>query len=211
MGIIHRNRLNAAGTVLVMLALVLPAAYANINLEWRPLEQTVNVGDPVGVGLYAVSDSTADQLFNSVQVILAWEPSYLQLIGVDQSGSIGLFTSAFTAGDSFGLNETNPPTDGDGMWFGFVSPGQTRPATPAGSLLTTIMFQALAETPSSLVDMLDTVQNGEHPAAFTKVIQGTDDVVGTLSISASVEIVVPEPSGLFLFGAVALTLANRRR
>ena len=32
-------------------------AGALVNLQWRPAEQTVTVGEPVVMGLYAVSDS----------------------------------------------------------------------------------------------------------------------------------------------------------
>ncbi|MCK4340940.1 MAG: PEP-CTERM sorting domain-containing protein [Phycisphaerae bacterium] len=189
------------------------SAVANIDLEWRPLDQTVEVGQPVGIGLYAASDSDEDQTFNSMQVIMEWDSAFLQLDGTDPTGGVGLATSAFTANDSWGFNETNPPADGDGLWFGFapiVWPPEELPATPEGSLLTTIMFTALDVTPSTLVNMLVTAQKPGHPVCYTQIWSGTSNVVGQLGGAADVTI-IPEPAGLALFAAGVLTLGVRRR
>jgi len=156
----------AAHVGLLWILLAAPALAGTINLEWRPMFQTVNVGDPVGVGLYAVSGTGVDEPFNSAQVIMTWDTSFLLLTGVDQTAAVlqpPNDTSAFLPGDSFGFNESNPPADGDGIWFGFVSTGQTRDATVAGSLLTTIMFDALAETPGTPVSMLYNAQKPGRP------------------------------------------------
>ena len=188
-------------------------ALADIDLEWRPLSQTVNVNDAVGIGLYAVSDSEEDQLFNSVQVIITWDPVYLELIGTDLTGGIGLDSAAFTAGDSFGFNESNPPTDGDGICFGFAPiafPPVQLPATQAGSLLATIVFDALVETPSTLVNMLASGLKPGLPLAETMVMSGTYDVFGNPGVPASVTI-VPEPASLVFLVLGALALSTRRR
>jgi hypothetical protein len=183
------SRARKAVGLTCVLALAAVSASAAINLEWRPLSQTANLGDPVGVGLYAVSDSNQGQVFNSAQVIMTWDPAYLLLTGVDQTGSVGLMVSAFTPNDSFGFNESNPPTDGDGIWFGFVQFGETRTATPQGSLLTTVMFNALALTPGTPVTMHEDGQKPSRPPAETWVISGTYNVLGTLSGPAIVQIV----------------------
>ena len=133
------------------------ASAGTINLEWRPSAQSVYIGDPVGVGLFAVSGTGQYEPFNSAQVIVTWDPGYLQLTGVDQTGAVLVppeDSSSFVAGDAFGFNESNPPTDGDGIWFGFVSLGENRFATPTGALLTTLLFDAAAETPGTAVSML---------------------------------------------------------
>jgi hypothetical protein len=209
--LIRQGRRTAIVTAaIVILAGAVPAAMASILLEWRPVVQTVNVGNPVGVGLYAVSDSSEDQFFDNVQVVIAWENEFLQLTGVDPTGSIGLATSAFTPGDPYGLNEAEPPADGNGIWFGIAASGQTLPATPAGSLLTTVMFQALIETPSALVDMLPDAQSGELPIAYTEVNLSTESVLGTLGTTSSITIVTPEPTSLALLGLAALAAFRRR-
>jgi len=201
----------AAHVGLLWILLAAPALAGTINLEWRPMFQTVNVGDPVGVGLYAVSGTGVDEPFNSAQVIMTWDTSFLLLTGVDQTAAVlqpPNDTSAFLPGDSFGFNESNPPADGDGIWFGFVSTGQTRDATVAGSLLTTIMFDALAETPGTPVSMLYNAQKPGRPMAYSKVIQGTYNVLGTMSDPAIVEI-VPEPVSFVLVLAGALIVRRR--
>ncbi len=179
-----------------------------VNLEWRPLDQTVNLGDAVGVGLYAVGADNMDVEFNSAQVIMTWDPTYLQLTGVDNTGAIELDVSAFTPGDSFGFNEANPPADGDGIWFGLASLGETVTATPDGTLLTTMMFDALMETECTYVEMLASGQKPDRPVAYTKVIQGTYNIVGDLSAPACVTI-VPEPTSFALLGLAALLLRRR--
>ncbi len=165
-------------------------AQGEINLEFRPANQVVSVGDPVNVGLYAVSDSDSDQPLLSVQVIFSWDVNFLQLLGLDQTGAVGLAGSFFPAGDPFGLNEEIPPQDGDGLYIAFAPPGSPVAATPAGTLLTTFQFLALDETAGTPVDIL---ASGGDPAGQTVVSDSTGDVTGTLS-GAIVEILVATPN-----------------
>lgn len=187
------------------LLLTVPVALGDIDLEWRPLTQTVAVGDPVGIGIYAVSDNGDNQNWSSVQTIITWDPTYLLLTGSTDT----LWTSSFLEGDSFGLNESSPPADGDGLWAGYVFPGNSLPATPAGNLVTTITFQALTETPSTLVEILPSIQLPSYPTCYTKVISGTQNVVGEIGVPASVTI-IPEPTGLVLLALGALLVIGRR-
>ena len=193
--------------LLVTLLLAAPA-HADIDLEWRPLTPTVAVGETAGLGLYAVSDSGENQLFSAVQVIMTWEIDYLRLTGTDETGGVGLFSSGFPLYDAFGLNEASPPADGDALWVGLAAPGSTLPAAPEGSLLTTILFEALAATPGTPVEMQP---SGGNPVGYTRVIGEVPglDVLGTIGDPALVQI-VPEPgaASLLLLGSLALT---RRR
>ena len=194
---------------LAAMAFLVSYAAADIDLEWRPLSQTVDVGDPVDIGLYAVSDSTEPQSFSSTQIILAWDPMYLELTGNDTTGALPLLSSSFMPGDSFGINEAEPPADGDGMWVGLAPFGQELAATPEGSLLTTITFTALLETPGTWVTLLDSAQYPPLPTGYTRMLnlQG-DNVLGSLGTPAQV-IIVPEPSTLLL-GAFAIVMVWRR-
>jgi len=195
------RRVRIAGTMawLYVVASSASPLTANINLEWRPLTQTVDVGDPVGIGLYGVSDSTQDQGFSSAQVIMEWDPIYMLCTGNSTAGAVDLMGSSFLPGDSFGINESNPPTDGDGMWVGMVTFGQERFATPQGTLLTTITFTALAQTPGCLLSMLaDSADHPHppHPVGHTKVLNlQNQNVLGNLGGSATIT-VVPEPGML---------------
>ncbi len=106
-------------------------ALANINLEFRPPSQTVLIGDTVPIGLYAVSDDETDQLLMSAQVIIAWDPSLLQLLGIDDTGAVPLQSSEFPANDPFNLNEVVPPKDGDGLYVALAPLGDARAASVA--------------------------------------------------------------------------------
>ena len=187
-----RNRWRGAAILCLVLAVIAiaggSAAEAAINIEFRPASQAVVVGDTVNVGLYVVSDSDEDQLLAAAQVILGWDPQFLQLLGNDDTGAVPLLSSGFPANDPFNLNEQVPPQDGDGLYVAFAPLGQPVAATPKGTLLTTFQFLALAETPKTPVDILET---GGDPQGETIVFDGTIpnlDVTGTLT-GAVVQIV----------------------
>jgi hypothetical protein len=205
---LNRNQISTLAVAVAVL--FSSSAVASIDLEWRPLAQTVNVGDPVGIELYAVSDSSESQWFSSTQVIIGWDPAYLELTGNDITGALPLFSSSFLPGDSFGINEADPPADGDGMWVGLAPFGQELAATPEGSLLTTITFNALAETPGTWVTKLEDAQYPPLPPGYTRMLnlQG-DDVLGALGAPALVTI-VPEPSTLLL-GVLSVAVVLRQR
>jgi hypothetical protein len=191
-----------------MLAAVLstPMARANIDLEWRPLDQTVHTGETARIGLYAVSDSPVDQYFSAAQVIIGWDPNCMDLTGLDQAGSVPLYASSFPPDDAFGLNEAVPPADGDGLWVGLAFPG-VLPATPAGSLLTSLLFQALGPVAGTNVTILI---SGGSPTGYTKVIGEIPNlnVLGTIGAPATVTI-LPEPTAGLLALSVALLWSRR--
>lgn len=208
------KRFDRAMLAIVTLGIAATAANAEpVGLEWRPMTQTVSVSDVVGLGLYAVSLSGNDEPFNSAQVVIAWDPAYLQLLGVDQTGAAlqpPADSSSFPAGDSWNINEATPPADGDGIWQGLVELGNVRTATTAGTLLTTLEFTALAETPCTEVTMLPSLQKPGYVRGWSKVVQETFNVLdyGNLPSAACVEI-VPEPTTLV--GLTMLTAIARRR
>jgi hypothetical protein len=180
--------------MIALVGMIVPLSTGNlVRLEVRPINQQTLLDDVAEVGLYAVSLSGQDENFNAAQVIVTWDAAALQLVGVDATGAVvqpPVDTSAFIPGDSWGLNEADPPADGDGVWQGLVALGQNRVITPAGSLLTTLHFQTLSLTPCAEVAILDTVQLPGFARAFSKVVQGTFNVLdyGNLPTAACVTI-----------------------
>ncbi len=173
--------------VSVMLAvgstgLGLEVARANINLELRPVYQVGCVGYTVGVGLYAVSDDpSASQTLSAMDVIIAWDPNYIQLLGNVDPGEPVWFVSTFIIPDAYGLNENNPPQDGDGIYTALAQPGEVVDATPEGTLITTFQFDVLAESDGVPVEILATAGD---PEGHTRVFSGDGpniEVTGTLS------------------------------
>ncbi|MEQ8850452.1 MAG: hypothetical protein RIB32_01565 [Phycisphaerales bacterium] len=184
-------------------------ATAAINLEFRAASPVYSVGDTVEFGLFAVSDSSSTQSLSAAEVIFAWDTSFLSFVGLDGSGGAGLALADFMTVGSGGLNETNPPADGDGLFFGFANLGSPIDATPGGTLLTTFQFDALAETPATMLDILAA---GGTPVRSTIVYDGVQpntDVTGTLTGDA-VEI-VPAPGAGASFIIACLAASRRRR
>mgnify|MGYP003870669729 CR=1 FL=1 len=186
-----------------------PIAEANINVEFRPSQPFYNVGDVVRVGVYATSDSASNQLLSAAQIIFDWDIAFLQLTGNSGIGAVSLLSSGFPSPDPYGLNEANPPMDGNGLYVAFANFGSPVAATPSGTLLTTLVFSALAETAATPVDIL---ASGGSPLGRTTVFDGTIpnfDVTGTLT-GASITI-VPAPGAATFGGVVVCTMLGRRR
>ncbi|MCK4659759.1 MAG: hypothetical protein KAV82_09590 [Phycisphaerae bacterium] len=175
-----------------------------INLEWRPLSSTVVVGESAYIGLYAVSDSLEeDQSFSTIDLHFTWSPTFLEFLGVDNTGAVDLMSSHIPYPDPlFHLNESNPPADGDGYYEAQVSFGQKRYATPSGTLLTTFEFEALQATSGTEVGMAEGITEvlwGDMPNA---------DATGALG-TTTIEI-IPEPSSLALAVLMGFAILRRR-
>ncbi len=201
------NKASVLTGILAVLSAAVPA-WASINLEFRTTSPWV-VGDTVEVGLYAVSDDDSYvQSFSAIRAVFSWDPTYLDLIGVDQTGAVDLLSSGFPADDAWGLNEVVPPQDGDGLYQGLAMFGQPVEATVAGVLVTTFQFEALSPTPATPLDIL--VEGGSPPIT-TLITDGVVpglDVTGAL-VGASVTI-VPEPAAMALLLGGVLVLLGRR-
>lgn len=188
------------------------SAQATVDFALLPASQVAEVSDVVGIELWAYPSETVE--FNSAQAILTWDTDYLQLVGNDDPAyppppDTSIWDSGFPAFDSFGLNEAAPlPQDGNGLWVGEVDIGQTLPAAPGGILLTTLLFDALAETPSTLVTIESTYQLNGKPMARSKFNVGTYNLLDAVGDPAEV-IIIPEPAGLTIM--LALLAAWRRR
>lgn len=174
-------RLATTSTIAVSTLLAAPAA-ANINIEFRPPLQTVFLGldDEVEIGLYAVSDDAGEQLLAALQVLIQWDPAFLELLGNHGDGAVAMLSSDFPD-DPFGLNEVIPPQDGDGIYVGLAPLSNPAAATPEGTLITTFVFGPAAVTPGTPVDILRTAGT---PPTETIVFDGEVanlDVTGSTS------------------------------
>ncbi len=193
-----------------------PAAYGGanpINLEWRPDTQTVLAGATVDVGLYAVYDDvggTTDGSISAIDAMLAWNPTFLELTGVNNNGPYGWLASGFPDDSGFdGLNDTW--LDGNALYNAMsqFNPAPPAFATPDGLLVTTVQFEALAETPETFLTIPVDYGAFTYSRVFDGEIPGFE-VQGTLG-SAAITI-VPEPTALCLIALPLLAgLARRRR
>lgn len=193
--------------VVIAIAALCPLANASINLTLQPVNAVADIGEVVEVRVYATSDSSSNQLLSAVQMILGWQTPYLQLLGNHQSGAVPLLVSGFPVGDPWGLNESNPPQNGVGMYQAFAPLGNPVAATPSGTLLTTLRFLALAPTPATPVDILPSAGS---PVGHTIVFDGTTPNTNVTGVLMGTSItIIPAPGGI-----IALVLGgmvSRRR
>lgn len=193
----HDERRWVQATARSMLALALGAssAAADINLELRPLSQTVPIGQTVDMGLFAVSDNgEITQTLSAADIVVAWDPAALRLLGLDQTGAAPLLLSGFPANDPYGLNEVVPPQDGDGYYQVLAILGAPVEATVPGTLLTTLRFDALSLSAGTPVNI---PASGGNPALNTTVFDGeVPNTIVTGTLSGATVTIVPGPCPL---------------
>lgn len=179
-----------AVTLAIGLGLTSAPALGSVNLELRPVEQTVMVDSMVEIGLYAVSDDQTDQIVRGLQAVLMWDPSHLELLTPVDNGPYTWFLSGFF--DDSGADGLNadcgpdvfcepytglPYNDGNAYFQNGADFSVPAMATPAGLLVTTFQFTALIDQPSTEVWISPGV-GGTGTQVFGDV--PGQDVAGTL-------------------------------
>ena len=109
------------GVIATAAALLLGAqvrADSQINLSLVGPVGNVTTNQTIDVKLRATRQPIASFIgdgFVAIDMVLGWDPADLQLLGLTQSGSVQLLSSQFPspASDYTGINEVNPPADGD--------------------------------------------------------------------------------------------------
>lgn len=164
------------------------AARADINLEFRVISAVVTIDDEVRVGLYMVSDDPfASQYASAAQVIFEWNPMVLRLDAVSPLDAESLIFNGFPINGSSGLNESILPQDGDAIFIALAPLGNAIEATPAGVLIATFVFKAIAVSDETVVVIVPTGGSPElRTIVFDGVLPNTDVTCGL----GEVEIVV---------------------
>lgn len=127
--------------------LVVPEPADVVNLEWRPAQQLVEVGDTVAIGLYATGD---DRPFVAAQIIITWDSDILGEISVVGNGPYEWQVLAFWA-DSGGDCINCDLANGDAwLLVGAQLGGPWPVATPEGLLVGTLEFEAIAAGTSTI-------------------------------------------------------------
>jgi hypothetical protein len=191
---------------LVCALVALPAAYGDlVDLSFDPDAQTALVDDVVGIDLIASSSGDTTQLFAALEAILDWDPAYLDFLGVEDGGAGYDFLDEHFLPDPDGINDDLH--DGDALFIALAPGGEEAPAPPEGLIVTTLQFQALAETDGTVVSFLPEL--GDF--ALTRVRRlDLSDVTGDISGTATVTI-VPEPATLMLLGLIVAVASRRPR
>lgn len=146
------------------------ASSADVNIEFRTAQSSYAVGEEVIVDLYAVSDHPTDsEALSVMEVIWLWPASSLQLIALEGEGEAPLLFEGFLVAGSGGLNETDLPTDGDALYYAWAQLGSPVLATPQGTRITSLRFQAIAANESATFDIGEV---GGTPERMTYVASG---------------------------------------
>ncbi len=157
-------------------------ASADVNLEFRVDDNLVDPADTVPVRIYVVGDpGPPAETVGAIEAIFTWDTVHLTLDGVDPANPANLIFAGFPAVGTGGLNEANPPADGDGVFVGLGPLGTPTPAAEAGTLFATLNFTAVFSTPNTDISFL---ASAGTPTRETVVFDGTTPntiVTGTLS------------------------------
>lgn len=181
-------------------------ADANIDVELRPINPVVTLGDQAEIGLYLVSDDASFQYSSAADIILAWDNLFLSLAGNDDTGAYPLLSSGFPAAHPSLLNTTF--ADGDAMYTAFSNFGDPVEATPGGTLITTLIFDTLQATAGTTIDVPLTLNGGETQV-FDSDIPNFNVLGGTSG--ATISIVIPSPAGALLVVGAMMGTRRRRR
>ena len=178
-------------------------ATAVVNLELRPEFQQVSIGDVVEIGLYAVSSSDAGEAFSGLDVVLKWDPLFLELLkAVNDGPHAWSFIFGFPPDGALdGLNDTF--LDGDAL-FQAASFGSAT-ATPGGVLVATLRFLARNGSPDTQL----VIESESGLSTKTTVFEpGGADVtgeLGTTMISVLGSIPAVSEWGLLILALLVLT------
>ncbi len=118
------------------------------------------------VSLIATTDSGVNEPISAMDVVLAWDPGALTLLEVDTSSGGPFLSAGFPSNDPFGLNEADPPADGDALFTALSQFANPFEATPEGALVAIFVFQA--DAPGQTI--VDILPSGGDPPISTKVL-----------------------------------------
>ena len=148
----HILRSLSIPALLTAAALGTTASADSIGLVLQPAAPMVRAGSIIEVRLlvrkYAQGPWAAPQAqsFLALDVIAGWDPAKLEFLGITSTGSIPMLFSYLpnSSQDYTGLNEANPPRDGDLFYTGATPLGQARNVSESDARVTTFRFKALA-------------------------------------------------------------------
>jgi len=161
-------------------------AFGAVNLELRPATQTIQVGNTVNLGLYAVSTTGGPTPVGRIRAVLSWNPSRLDLLGINNNGPYTWLITGFPD-DSSGDGINNSFDDGNAFYEALSQFSPLAQATPAGLLVTTFQFTALTTGSNTNVTIIPQLGSTVTEVLNALPPSGTN-VTGTLG-SATVTII----------------------
>ncbi len=152
------SRILGLGVATAVSAAFLTPALGNVDLDWAPQPRTVAAGVNFEIGLWATTDNGGFQTISAMDVIVSWDSTRVQLLGVNNDGPYNWLQSGFPPDTALdGLN--NSFLDGNAKYTALSSFGSSALATGAGLHVTTFQFVALTETNLSHIVIEPTMGN----------------------------------------------------
>lgn len=163
------------------------ARTADIILD--PAAQSVPIGSIVDVRIMLSGSGGLPQAFDAMDVIIAWDPAVLSLIGASTLGADYTFIAQGFLPNPDGINLNL--NDGLVMWTGLGPPGspQIAPASPDKKTATTLRFQTLVRTPETQVAIVPTF----GVFSLSRVLLTGSNVTGALVSPALIAVITPLP------------------
>lgn len=181
-----------------------------INLQIQPVTSPVNVGQPVGINIFASPSSGSTEALLSFQMIFTWNTAHLQLTGHSVAGAPS-YTGAGFPNDPYGLNGPGVPSDGNAIFVVFGPLGGNVPISPGGTFLGRLNFNALSPTApgGTPINILATGGAGGTTTVFGAGGPNLD-VTGILSGTFVTIIPAPMTASVLALGGV-MAMPRRRR
>jgi hypothetical protein len=121
-----------------------------VDLFWSPTTVGVQAGSTFQIQLIAASGTCLDQPTGSIEIILNWDPAFVELVRKINTGPISWLISGFP--NDSGVDGLNAPfdgsvaNDGDALYQALSSLQGGALIPPSGIVVTTFEFRALAGT-----------------------------------------------------------------
>ncbi len=152
------------------------SAMGVVTLELRPATQTAVAGQTFTVGLYAVANPAEN--VGLIDAIITWDANRVTLTGSDATGAFA-WDSAIFPPDA--LN--NSFADGDALFRANVPPCSVASASPAGLLVTTLIFDVGATTGNTSITLAASIGS-----ATSRVFDGLPGVCPSCPTFCGVEV-----------------------
>ncbi len=127
----------------------------------------------------ARQDPTLAASFVAIDCIVGWNPADVKFLSISTTGSTPLSSSYLPtpANDYTGVNEANPPADGNLLYYALTSLGNPRAVPAAGVQVVTFRFQSVGLFTSTSISVIDnlTATYPTETIVYDGVVPGVDD------------------------------------
>ncbi|MFT4541790.1 MAG: hypothetical protein ACI835_004252 [Planctomycetota bacterium] len=177
---------NFLNTAIALLLAGNASAVGDANLLFTPNLSSVGVGDLVEIVLWAAAEDDTPTEIGALDVVLIYDPTVLKLLGSDESNAGYTWFATGFLPDPDNINADI--ADGDAIYTALaqITLPATAPMAP-GLHVTTLQFQALANSPGTTVSIAPTMGSFAVTQVLDFFTPGLD-ITGDISTTAEIVI-----------------------